>query len=66
MLFFRREMQQKTDRPVIPPHPNTNMCTTQKDRKQRKPLLAVFLWSKCGDSNSVPLGPKRIYDGNFR
>ncbi len=42
MLFFRREMQQKTDRPVIPPHPNTNMCTTQKDRKQRKPLLAVF------------------------
>ncbi len=67
MLFFRREMQQKTDRPVIPPHPDTNMCTTQKkDRKQRKSLLAVFLWSKCGDSNSVPLGPKRTYKGNFR
>ena len=37
-----------------------------KTESGEQPLLSVFVWSKCGDSNSVPLGPKRTYEGNFR
>ena len=37
-----------------------------KTESGEQPLLSVFVWSKCGDSNSVPLGPKRTYKGNFR